>query len=575
MSAPSNDNFANAIAIGGQSGYLSGSNKGATIEGWEKFNEGSFSCMVSSSCNASSVWYKWDAGLVVDGEFSGTPAPLVYFTTAYVPELNTPSPISPHKLTVYLGNPTDTGSLEEVVYLPAAGYTTRYALASDVSYIAFDPNAEGQLGEPTPNGIFYVRLDAATFSGSQGDFALSWGDYVPNRLYQCETCPTGFDTSFICIDQVQITNVNIQEQTLYFGYDGGAHTTASYGPGIFKMLFCGNCFYCQTNGTSLTANYQVATPPDLGGPDLRAQWDLPSGRVKATFSDLPGALYSSQEACMAGFSCMNRTLTLDIPSALAVYLYDDPYEDNRLDFYTSGPNSGSARYPTYALYQMHQDLEFGSCCVHWDRLDLTQAPTATATFTINNFNSNEWTNCTASLDTNSNLTFCAPTHFAITASQPTTFDVHFSASTSNISTTLRIKHKYFDSEFDYPINLAPILTVVQDPGLVYIAGGGCAIGDGIHRSKQTAYKVRNDGYWYVNATASVTMHPDIGHYDDTCTLQTGMFSTYNIFAGCSGGTPTAYFNPYPSNSTVQLTMSVIESTHTYAFIQIPMFVPGV
>ena len=138
--APSNDNFANAIPLGGASGSESGNNVEATAQVGEPSNHETELGQTSDLGNPSaSVWYEWTApasGLVgFDTEDPGTDYDSV--------------------LGVYTGS---LGSLQEVEFNDDYGGSGR------TSRVVFDATA-GQT----------YKLGVGGFSNLSGAFTLTWG----------------------------------------------------------------------------------------------------------------------------------------------------------------------------------------------------------------------------------------------------------------------------------------------------------------------------------------------------------------------------------------------------------------
>jgi hypothetical protein len=140
LSAPLNDNFADAQLISGASGQVNGDITGATHEPGEPFHAG--------VQNSSSVWYVWTAP---------TTAPVVFWIT---------SATFDSQLAVYTGTKVD----------------------SLVSIASNDNSGIGLLSELTFQAVggtqYHIAVDGfAKSDGSSGPFVLGWAPPPPNDAF--------------------------------------------------------------------------------------------------------------------------------------------------------------------------------------------------------------------------------------------------------------------------------------------------------------------------------------------------------------------------------------------------------
>lgn len=195
MPAPSNDNFANAIALNGDSGTLQWYNNiGATAETGEPPNQG------------ATVWFSWSPS-------SQFPLGAVFFDTRepdpqFIPPGDTPY-LNTTLQVFLLENGNGVGALVEVSYLFAgkSGYPS--GGFSRGSYDIVQASLAG--GQP-----FYIRVDGVP----TGWFQLSWGPSggLP-ALGKCGNCTEGFGLKTKCVTTFKGTDFTTGD--LKFEPDGG------------------------------------------------------------------------------------------------------------------------------------------------------------------------------------------------------------------------------------------------------------------------------------------------------------------------------------------------------------------
>lgn len=192
MPAPTNDNLASATAISGETGFVSGSNVGATGQGGEEANAG------------LTVWWKW------------TPPRLGFFRfkTRYNANGNPQTDFDTF-LSVYRGPDT------------APTFASLANVGQGGSYAAWDIGSEVRF-EVTSVALttYYIRVDGR-LAGS-GAILLSWEPFIRQSLASCTDCAASTNPGETCMATIVI------DPTLQAYYSFGA----ALPPGTYAVRYC-------------------------------------------------------------------------------------------------------------------------------------------------------------------------------------------------------------------------------------------------------------------------------------------------------------------------------------------------
>jgi len=236
MSAPVNDNFANATDLGSAgSGYTFGTNTDATTESGEPA-EWLYNPTNSQGWNPSTyppnpdwtagpkntVWYKWTCPATDDyffttKEFNLTIAAQYtnFFSVIQAFTANSTPPV--------------VGDLTETNYIlnQSAGWGN-LQLGSAVAFTG------------TAGKVYYIRIDGRGnhLPGPQGNFFLSWKPYIGKQLGSCAGCALDI-TAEQCVGTTQISSgLAVAGEDQYYPF-GVFPTSAGY----YRVKICGGAMY--------------------------------------------------------------------------------------------------------------------------------------------------------------------------------------------------------------------------------------------------------------------------------------------------------------------------------------------
>lgn len=425
MSAPINDNFANAIPLTlgfGGVGQIYGTNIGATFEAGEPATNGS-----------SSVWYS----IVLNGlapPAQNTGADLYFQTTNF-----TGSNGFRTFLQAFSGS---AGSASLGVHdLTEVGYFN--AASSTISYGGWDQGSK--IGFFAPSGsTIYIRVDSIK-SGSQyqGDFNLSFGGYHNTTLNSCSLCPPFLADGIECVGQVFLANSGFVSPTI-MSY--GTIDTGSY---VWK--YCKGCV-CYGDGTlsqgNLAWSVYLMDPPPLSagaGPSFWIHYQSGSAEVSASLGNLPAfsGSFPSQTTCEDAFQCAQTSI---VHSGGLIYVsYEDaPTSDNTV---VANPP------PSFGLYLVKPNLAAGIACATWQ----TVGSTVSCVFTVDNLNAGYWGQVSASV-VGGGITGSTTALFDILPNANSPVTLNFSCSNYGQNVVLKLDSDQFDSTIQLPYFLNPLIS---------------------------------------------------------------------------------------------------------------------
>lgn len=214
MSAPANDNFANAASISGSSGNTTGTNVSATTESGEPgrlaYNPGPSLPVANFGIAAThTVWWVWTCP--ASGDY--------FFSTRDQSGLNRTD--FPSVLQVLLG--TAVNAMVEATYLINASVGDGWGT---------DLGASVAL-ECTSGTIYYIRVDGR--AGATGSIYLSWGAYNALWLGPCTSCAVDLSGAD-CVGTVSVSDVT-HDSAYSFGTFSAAVT------GKYKVKYCSGAWY--------------------------------------------------------------------------------------------------------------------------------------------------------------------------------------------------------------------------------------------------------------------------------------------------------------------------------------------
>jgi hypothetical protein len=310
MSAPVNDDRANATSISGLSGASVGTNVDATIE--TSWNEASVTYNAYNSAPVypigttsspltlspvATVWYNWigptfptpppQAGLTYDTPTSGE----VLFTTF----LNTETTIIgfPCILQVFSSYIEDgIIFMNEVPYIfdEHAGVNGGNGFGATVSFIA------------TTGTTYYIRVGARQ-GGATGVFNLSWKQFTPPTLGSCSACPP---TSLgLQVGSIQLANVT-SPQTLDF---------PTVPAGIYMIAWC--------KGVMIWQALEPYWSLQVGGGNPTFDFTWPEGSWQPG-----GNSYEDQGSAEFGNECQNSGFFITCGGTISLNFSDGFYPDN-------------------------------------------------------------------------------------------------------------------------------------------------------------------------------------------------------------------------------------------------------
>lgn len=277
MPQPANDNWANAIAIGGTSGEITGTNVGATDE--DGSNE--------PANNGATVWWAWTCPQNGAYYFSTEGNGIGQITGA--PSTNFNSILQAFAL---FGPPANysVATLNELVpYIhdQSGGIGTTPGRNVTSKLTAFGYEYGARIAFQASAGVtYYIRVD--TRDGSTGSIYLKWNLYYPERLGACNECVDfsaaqclGSATYPASIYQITtaITNGALQPITtpdlqyllnILNGLETPQEITFNLpacpvAPGLYQVVYCGgaivniSCTYGPSAG--ITINIGVVYSP--------------------------------------------------------------------------------------------------------------------------------------------------------------------------------------------------------------------------------------------------------------------------------------------------------------------------
>jgi len=282
VSAPANDNFANATALSAASGSLSDTTVSATSEtgepGHPKYNPcPSYPVANSTVGPYNTVWYQWTCP--TSGNY--------YFTTRGQDAFGVP--ITSFKSTVQIFV-TNHGIVPEVVtdllliqQVPVSGSPWGFGLTSIVLYDQ-SVGAAGGLDNgasiaftATAGTIYYIQIDTRA-TGATGTFTLKWGAFAGLTIGDCGSA-MNFNANVECFGTVQISDLTTNN---FYSFG-----TIAAAPGNYAVMLV-------SGDPTLVNDYSGSTNPAAGVVDgnILACSEWPSGSVWScdTIFDLPASV---------------------------------------------------------------------------------------------------------------------------------------------------------------------------------------------------------------------------------------------------------------------------------------------
>lgn len=331
MSAPANDNFANAIDLTSASAPVAGTTVGATVESGEPevpiYNAQNH-YPNSSNTNPTqaaqnSVWYKFT---VNSGYF---PAPQA------APGYTNPSPqqgmmffetVSPMG-----GTPTTFPSDVEVFTGSAVNGLVRIALWVDYHAGRFNgQDAKAYVQFSISVGTtFYIRVSSR--DGATGTFSLNWGQVNQGQgvLNVLAGCGTGLSSDGLCYGTVQMTDVS-SANTVTF--------PSSVAAGIYEVRYLRGALIFGTAADGWTVAYGSAATT------IKVNWP----ESNAPFPQL-GRYYTASAAETAN-QCQKVTF-LTCGGTVSMDFVDGFYADNIIPSNVSPPTFALVNITNWATIQ--------------------------------------------------------------------------------------------------------------------------------------------------------------------------------------------------------------------------------
>lgn len=212
MPAPANDNFANATALTGASGSVTGTTLLATAQAGEpghlNYNPApAYPVAPAVIAAANSVWYSWTCPATGD----------YFFSTRDL----TGGMATNYKSTVQVFTGSAVNALTAVTLLlnQSVGDGNGADNGASVAFAA------------TSGTVYKIQIDGRR--GETGDFTLRWDAYIAMRMGSCGGCAIDFKSE-ICVGTVAITDVEIDDVYSFGTFDAD--------PGFYKIKYCGGAF---------------------------------------------------------------------------------------------------------------------------------------------------------------------------------------------------------------------------------------------------------------------------------------------------------------------------------------------
>lgn len=443
MPVPPNNNFANAITLSGNSGSISGSNISASAEVGEPAN------------NGRTVWYG----------FTPSIRSCWLFQTSYNPHISisASTPVLMSYLQVFTGSggvaaiselPLYTGTLVENdlpnTYLSSWTWKQRYANWDIGSFIVFNGQIDGgSSAEGPPNTTYYIRVDGAIdpISGSvgQGNFVLSWNQFIPPVYGNCNGCPPKFDAGFKCLTSVQNTYTYFTSSV--------TQSLGTFPTGHYVMSYAGGAMGSADVHQFFPNNpYWLAS--DCGDTFVGVTFQSGSKRINMPFCnnlpDYPYFFWNEGQVTMANV-CGNYSFT-HTGGEIDFFTQD---VDGDLNINPGQDDIVGSRPPTWCLYQIIPNFSISTACVNWN----TPGVSANGVFTIQNNSYSTWTkddNITISILNSGGISGGnVLTQSVFSGSTSTDLSFNFNCNTENVIATLQFSSPMFPT-FTLPCVLNPI-----------------------------------------------------------------------------------------------------------------------
>ena len=504
MAAPFNDNFANATWCYPSGSYLTGSNISASAEVGE------------TSSFGRTVWYTW-TNVSSDALWN-------FRTTYNSARGETKQPLE-SVIQVFSGSTlanikeltlgaTGSAYITADTYYPSDTFKHHYGGWEMGSSVVF---------KARQNETYYIRVDG--FSGSQGNYILTWNMYNKPFVGSCGGCPPELGYGITCIG----TAVTPLYSASYAPIITNFSNVASHSYGKYYVRYCRGAIQDVGAAGPPSSYYWVSNCPSA--PSGADSWNgvqyftssisasvVISGSAVNLLCDnnIPYGFYGYANVTEAEISnqCLATWFTHTGGSPISLWSYGT---NPTADLYRGDQADGNPS-TTWGLYRVAPQLTLTSVCAGW----ITPKVNGSLVATINNHAPYDWNimdKLTASLDLSGGVTACTPQYgFNLLQLQDNSITIPYSCTSNTFSTNLRIQSPSIGDDIVLPIYVSPVVTTPYVQSLV--ANESCA--GATYRAYAVNFAIPNYG--------SMTEYGNM-----TITVNSGI-----LVAQSSGGTPNCY-----------------------------------
>jgi hypothetical protein len=460
MGTPSNNDFSNATVIGGMFGNLTGSNVSASAETGEPSNHG------------HTVWYRYD-------NFNSLKNPdatssVLYFTTRNTGSYNDiPDPFN-SRIQIFTAShvTASINQLTESIYLPYAGWTSRYAYSDIGGYVATTLDATGSV---------WIRVEGVS-ANDTGSFPLMWGTFYNQYIGDCQQCQPEFDLGLVCVATASFAGHDVR-------FGGFTSSFGSFPQGTYKIKYCGGalsinkfvsagwCIFYDIggrNGSILNFGYNSGSRQFID-PSFPANVDRDGTKIHSIFA--------SQAEAENSFRCAKADF-VHTGGTIDMQWYDTPIAADNIN---GNPN------PHFGLYRLVPNISASTVCAVWN----PGVNLAAVTYSLVNNNSNAWDKVRVSLEANGGVSSpSAAQTMSFAANSTVNAAFTFTTPVTEVTTTLKLEHDTWDNPIEIPwyVGAMPILTVSPP-----------AVAACFDQSYMYTVTLRSVGYWKIQPDVVVTM----------------------------------------------------------------------
>lgn len=599
MSAPINDNFANATALNGGSGSVLST---WWIGSGSLLNQTNISAssQVSESANYNGVWYLWIA-----------PTPAISMsnvdidTYAYYMNFNTIDTtrisgsyivVTSSLVTGSVINTTGsfnyvTNSFNSVIQVfsqsgvPLVSASVSTSVEMQYFYQSFT-QSYGHSGWGAsvnvltwPGQFYWIRVSGTT-PNQQGNFILNWhtaslnafgGTVNGNKTIQT-------DNTLRCLASLSPTMSFTGSSPTPGGTSfrfANSQSFGSYGPGRYTVKYTGGAG-AFTNRTSNTIpNYDNAWcvenfDPIVGSLRYYVNYNSASVTTRVTCSNRPppfsgrtndtaNGYYFTQKECQADWfvSCSQFPLVHSGGPIDLLYTISGSIWDINTNW--GQPTFGNPD-PIWTLYKISPSLSYKSACASWNG---TAGTSSAVTFVIHNNNNVPW-NVSASVS-GIGITHADNKIYNMPANSDTSILCNFSCSNVGINAALVMTSN--PTDWDSPVSfsavyLAPVLVDVAFTNEGF--AGTCAG----HRFDNVSIVASNTGNWGINPQVISTIDHGLTFFDGSCVntnpLTLGPMGNLGCAAYPAQGSLEFPVRAPAINTACGITSSFIEGSVTYS-----------